>query len=402
MHYLEDFRQNWRPLLGAALGLGSGMAMTSFILPVFAPHLLAEFGWPKADFAMVGVASVLVLFSIPLVGRMTDLFGVWKVAAVGVAVTPLTYVALSLQSGSIYQYLAILAVQMTLCATSTATVYTRLIVQYFERSRGGALAVTVSAPAIVGALGSPLIAMVNQDHGWRAGFLVIAGWSAAAGVLALALIPRDGPAAGREPARDRPTGDYGEILRNPTFWYIFLAAFLVSLPQILTNSQLALVLMDKGASAEGAGRMVALFAMGVVVGRIAAGLALDRYEAEIVGLIGLSLPGFGMFLIASSLDQPMALGLAVLLIGLAFGAEGDVIAYIIVKHFGVRIYGTVIGLTFAAIGGAATFGAVALSQSLRLTGDYNAFLLVGGVGVLLGSLLFLLVRRRTPLVPAAA
>ena len=157
MHYIEDFRANWRALLGASLGLGSGMALSSYVLSIFAPHLLKDLGWSKADFAMVGVASIFVLISVPVVGRLTDKFGVRRVAAVGVFILPLTFIASSRLNGPIYQYIAILLVQMTLCATTTMTVYTRLIVQSFQRSRGGALAAAVSAPAFVGAIGSPLI-----------------------------------------------------------------------------------------------------------------------------------------------------------------------------------------------------------------------------------------------------
>jgi MFS family permease len=395
MHYLADFRANWRPLVGASLGLGSGMALNSFILSVFAPYLLADLGWSKADFAMLGVASMLALISIPVIGRLTDLFGVRRIAAIGVITTPLTFVALSMLTGPLYQYILVLLVQMTIGATTTLTVYSRLIVQNFDRSRGGALALSVSMPAVIGAVGSPLIAAFNSAHGWRSGYLVVAAFSAVAGVLAFFCIPpaTETTVATRATRSSKAAGDYRWILRNRVFWLIFAASFLVSLPQVLTNSQLALVLMDNGANAQQAGSIVSVFAIGVIIGRLLAGLALDRFEAEIVGAVGLSLPAFGMFLLASPLDQPAALATSIFLVGLAFGAEGDVIAYLVVKHFGVRIYSTVIGLVFAAIGGAATFGAVALSQSIRLTSHYDAFLVIGGIGVLLGSMLFLGLRN---------
>lgn len=397
MQYLADFKANWRPLTGAALGLGSGMALNSFIMSVFAPHLLADLHWSKADFAMLGAFSLLVLFSIPMIGRLTDLFGVRKVATIGVITTPLTFIGLSSLNGPLYQYAVILLVQMTICTTTSATVYTRLIVQNFDRSRGGALALAVSAPAVVAAIGSPLLTSFNSAFGWRNGFLIVAAYTAITGVLALMCIPASpkSPAEAKS-GRSNGSSDYGEIFRNRIFWLIFAASFLVSLPQVLTNSQLALVVLENGASAQQAGSIVSVFAIAVIIGRVLAGIALDRFEAEIVGAVGLSLPAYGMLILASPLDQPFSLAASIFLIGLAFGAEGDVIAYLVVKHFGIRIYSTVIGLTFAAIGGAATLGAVALSQSISLSGGYDAFLVLGGIGVFLGSLLFLALRRHQP------
>ncbi|HEX7853562.1 MAG TPA: MFS transporter [Sphingobium sp.] len=404
MHYLADFREKWRPLVGASLGLGSGVALQSFIMGVFAPYLLSALGWSKADFAMLGVLSILVLFAVPVVGRLADVYGVRKVAAVGVVAVPLNLVAMSLLTGPLYQYAIVLIVQMTLCATTSAAVYTRLIVQNFDRSRGGALALAVSMPAVVGAIGSPLAVAFIGAHGWRAGFLAVAAFAAVTGFIGLLCIPPTLPRATAPETREtaavgKASKDYGLILRNPTFWILFAAAFLVSLPQVLTNSQLAIVLTENGASPALAGSIVSIFAIGVIIGRVLAGIALDRFPAEMVAAVGLSLPGFGMFLLASPFDQPLVLASAILLVGLAFGAEGDVIAYLVVKHFGIRIYSTVIGLTFAAIGGAATFGAVALSESIRMTGGYGAFLVIGGTGVLLGSLLFLVLGRRRPLQP---
>ena len=388
--YLTDFRAKWRPLAGASLGMGSGMALNSFILSIFAPHLLAALGWSKADFAMAGALSIFTLASIPVVGRLTDLFGVRRVAMIGVVVTPLSFVGLGRLGGSLHEYMVLLVIQLTICATTTMTVYSRLIVQHFDSSRGGALAITAATPALVGAIGSPLITGFIAAHGWRAGYLAVATYCGITGVLALLCIPSAEP---RRPTVPEPVkrqrGDYRAVFSTRVFWLIFLSAFLVSLPQVLTNSQLALVLMEVGGSARLAGQAVSTFALAVIVGRIGAGIALDRFPAEWVGAASLGLPGLGMFLLASPLHQAPVLVASVALIGLAFGAEGDVLAYIVVKHFGVRIYGTVIGLAFAGIGSAAAIGSIALSQSIRLTGSYATFLVFGGIGVLAGALLLL-------------
>ena len=82
--------------------------------------------------------------------------------------------------------------------------------------------------------------------------------------------------------------------------------------------------------------------------------------------------------------------LAALLFGLTCGAETDVIAYLIVRNFGVRIYSTVYGILAATVAIAATIGAVLVSVMLSMFGKFAPFLMVAGVFVVIGSLLFLL------------
>lgn len=391
--YVEDFSTNWRPLAASGIGLGSGLALQSFVMSIFAPHLLQSTGWSKADFALTGVFAGLVILTIPIVGRIVDLFGVRRIAAIGVVATPICFLAISRLDGPIWHYLLVMLILMTLGVTTTATVYTRPIVKNFNRTRGGALALVTSVPPLVAALGGPLIIMLNASYGWRTGLASVALYMAIMGMIAIFLLPFDDDksslARSNKIGLRGQKGDYRAIFSSRTFWLLFFATFLVSLPQVLTNSQLALVVIESGANAVTAGSIVSVFAIGAIFGRILAGLALDRFPVERVAAIGLSLPGLGMFMLASSLDHPVALGMSMLLVGLAFGAEGDVLAYLVVRHFGIRIYSSVTGLVFAAIGVAATIGSIALNRSISLTGGYDAFLITAGVGVLLGSLLFL-------------
>jgi hypothetical protein len=75
------------------------------------------------------------------------------------------------------------------------------------------------------------------------------------------------------------------------------------------------------------------------------------------------------------------------------GAEGDVIAYLVVRNFGVRIYSTVHGILAATVAVAAVVGALLLSGMLKLFITFAPFLTLTGVLAILGSLLFLLLPR---------
>lgn len=393
--YLVDFRTGWRPLLACSLGLSSGMALHPFVMNVIAPHVVQAMGWSKADFALAAMVSGLAILSYPVVGRLADRFGVRLVGGTGIVATSLSYVAIAMLDGPIGYYVAILILQLSLGAMTTGPVFLRMVVRSFDRSRGAALAIAVSAPPFVAILASPLLAALVDARGWRIGSLTVAAYAIVAGFSALALIPRD--LASATSAQAHGGGSHTNmraLLANRPYRILLATTVLVSVPLVMTNSQLALVLINNGMTMAAAGSTIGLFAFGTVAGRLSAGLALDRIGAEIVGAVAFSLPAVGMLLLASPFDHPAILGLSILAIGLAFGAEGDILAYMVSRQFGLDNYGTALGIVFAAVGTATMLGAFVLSQSLRLWGGYTGFLIFGSISVVLGSALLLSLRPR--------
>lgn len=391
--YLADFRAGWRPLAAASLGMGVGLGLMPFVMNILAPHLIGAMGWSKSDFAMASVASGLTILAYPCAGRLADRFGARPVAGIGILALAASYAAIGALDGPIAHYVVILILQLTLGTMLSGPVLLRLIVQRFERSRGVALAITVSTPAIVAALASPLLSALIAERGWRVGSFAIAGFVMAVGALALLLIPIEEAATGVLPADDEMAAlrcpSRGSLLAQPKFLLLMAITVLVSMPLVLTNSQLALILMDNGLGANAAGSVIGLFAAGTIAGRFLAGAALDRFPAEVVGSVLLSLPAVGMLLLASPFDDTMILACALAIIGFAFGAEGDVLAYVAARHFELDNYGTVLGLLFGAAGAAGMIGALILSQTLQTRYGYDAFLIFGSASVLVGSLMLL-------------
>jgi MFS family permease len=132
----------------------------------------------------------------------------------------------------------------------------------------------------------------------------------------------------------------------------------------------------------------------MLAGRFSCGLALDRFPAPIVSAIAMGLPSIGLLLLASALDAPAVLTFSVFLLGLSYGAEGDLVGYLVSRNFNVQIFSSVLGLMTAAIATSSAAGAILLSISLARTGNYVMFLVACGIAVLLGSLLFLMLKGR--------
>lgn len=394
MHDFSEFRRHWRPLTAAFLGMGSALSLNSYILSTFAPYLIGEFGWSRSQWALLGIVQGLVLICLPVAGRLTDLFGVRRVAAVGALSFPLFLLAIASMNGDIRVYLAIYIAQTILCSTTTATVYARVVAEAFSIRRGLALAVAGSSPPFVAALGSPLVTTFVEAHGWRAGYVAMAIYSAACAVATLALLPRRKPApptpAPSTAPRPQRGGVYREIARMPAFWMMFGACFLVNLPFTLATSQIKMVVLDQGISDAHAAIMISAFAIGSIVGRFAAGMALDALPGHIIAAIGFGLPFAGLLLLASTFDSPAVVGFAILLMGLSFGSEGDVIPYLVTRYFDMAIFSTVMGLLSASIGLAMALGNVILGMVLEITDRFDLYLFIAAAASFVGSGIFLL------------
>jgi predicted MFS family arabinose efflux permease len=397
MTYFKELLANWRPLLSTMIGLSTGFTALAVTNSIMGPYLIHAFGWSKSEFALLGTLGLMTFVALPMSGRLADRFGVRRTALVGVITGPLTFIAMSRMSGSFPFYLGIVVVQNLLCMTTTSAVFTRTVVQHITRARGVALAIAASGPAVTIALAGPMLNNFVAHHGWRNGYLVLALFMTVGGLISIALVPpREDVPIGPLVARHRSEPVYGVLFRMPIFWIMFGAIVCTNVAQFMVNSQLGVLLQANGISAHAISPILSVLAIGILIGRFACGIALDRFPAGIVAMIALGLPAIGQFLIASSYDSPGVLTFAVLMLGLSYGAEGDLIGYMVARNFGIRVYGTVLGIMAASISLGSAIGSVLLSATLKSTGGYALFLTISGTVTLAGSLLFLLLPRRAP------
>ncbi len=100
-------------------------------------------------------------------------------------------------------------------------------------------------------------------------------------------------------------------------------------------------LTDLGAEKVRAAETASLMGLATVSGRIGVGLLLDRFPTTfvVVGTLVLAAAGALLLYVSGLAYAP----LAVMLVGLATGAEIDPIAYLCSRHSGVRSYSAIYG-----------------------------------------------------------
>jgi hypothetical protein len=90
----------------------------------------------------------------------------------------------------------------------------------------------------------------------------------------------------------------------------------------------------------------------------------------------------------------VVLTVSLLTMGLALGAEGDVMGYLTVRYFGVEIYSSVLGIVTAGVATSFALGSLLLNLTLRATGSYSLFLIICGLAGLVGGGIFMLLKRQ--------
>jgi MFS family permease len=368
---------------------------------LFGPALIAEFGWSRADFALIGMMPLATMLVLPFQGRFTDRFGPRIAASIGVAVLPITFIALSMMDGSIMAFFAIAFVQALVGMLVGTLTYTRVLVEKFDTARGMALSLGMTGAPLAGAIMTPIMGGIIDEYGWRTGYQVMALLTGGGGLLAIALIGKSSASAAA--SADRLTGpprnameDLKMLLHRPAFLLLVTGMLFCNFPQVLAGSQLKLMVMDSGAPGTLATWIVSLYAAGVIVGRFACGVALDKIAAHKVAIVSLGLPAIGFMALASPLDAPWILAGSILLIGLAQGAEGDIGAYLASRNFDLRLYSFVFAFISCAMFIASASGSLVLSISLRLTDSFDTFLVISAALTLVGAVCFFLTGRVKP------
>jgi len=364
------------------------------MLNLFGPPLIAEFGWSKAQFALVGSLGLLGMLVMPFAGRFTDRYGTRISAMIGFAVVPACYLWLSVMSGSIYEFFTILVIKNVFGILTTTFVFTRVVVERFDTARGLAMACMLSAPPLIGAIAVQFVGGVIAAEGWRTAYRVLALMSATGGVAAIVLVGRN---AARPPAAKAGEkldwAKLREMAGNRVFVLLLGGMFFCNLPQVLVSSQMNIMLMDNGASAAFATSLVSLYAICVVIGRFASGYALDRVAPHVVAIVSLGLPAVGYLAMASTVDARWLLAVSIGLIGLAQGAETDVGAILTSRKFAMRHYSFIFSLLMASMGLASALGSALLGAVLHSTGSFDPFLVICAISTLFGAACFWLTGR---------
>jgi OFA family oxalate/formate antiporter-like MFS transporter len=389
-----EFRRGWTVLLAAAVGTACGASPIPFnVIGPFARPLAAEFGWGRGDIMLALFAfTAAVVVTVPFIGSLADRYGVRKVALGTLTAFGLCFAALALTPNSLPAFYLLWFLMGALGGGSTPVSWTRAVNAWFQHNRGLALALTLMGTGITAMFLPKFATWLIGNFGWRKAFLGIAALPL---LFALPIAwrffrePTNAESSPSHLAVNRAGVDLPQALRDYRFWVIALAIFCISFGVGGSISNFVPLLIDRGFDAGRAATIAGVIGGSVIVGRLLAGYLIDRYWAPLVTLPMLALPAVACMLLAHpTVTQPEAI-LAAALIGLAAGAETDLVAYLTARYFGLAHYGKLYGLQYSVFGLASGLSPFIFGRIFDLTKSYDVALYAAAVLFVAGALVLL-------------
>ncbi|MEP7311220.1 MAG: MFS transporter [Pseudomonadota bacterium] len=384
----------WKVVAGSAAGLAFGPSTIAVLsLGLFMRSFEAEFGWSRTQ---VSIATTIVAFMIvvvsPLQGWLIDRYGARPVIlcsipafAIGVAgisqlpaVLPIYYLA--------WVLIPILGVGIFPLS------YLRATSSWFQRRLGLALGLANSGVAIGSILIPVIVTYLIQNYGWRQAYM---GLSA---IVLLFTLPiawrlvyeRDHEQAGTG-SEGGSGATFGEIVRTRTYRLLCGAFLLIGVTATALIVHQIPLLIDAGMSPTKAASVQVVFGIFGLIGRLVTGVLLDHLRATRV-MVGFILGGAmacGLYAAGTGAETAFVCSA---LTGLLFGAEFDVLAYVIKKRFGMRSFGKSYGFVFAMFQFGSGCGAALLPMMRDRFGSYSSGLALFTVLLLSAAIIFAFIR----------
>lgn len=379
------------------LGCGLGMYFSIGIVlihgfSVFVVPIAEDTGWNRTYIAAIVAPIALVngLMSLA-VGTLTDRFGPRLVLAFSSVMMAVGLVGVGLTSATYPSFVAAVVLASLLGGAQTGVPYTHVVVGWFRERRGIALGGMLAFVGLGIATVPPILALVIATAGWRAAF-VVAGLAALAVTLPIALfIIRDPPV--RLQTGEIPGHSLRQALSTPSFW-LMLGAFLLNYLAAAGGSvSLPVILSDRGVSSIDAAIVMSVVGVTFTVTRLVFGALLDRLPPIPLTAVVFVAPAIGHLLLAGS-STPLPVYVSAVFFGLASGAEGDAIGYLLARRFGMKSFGKIFGINYFALTlGAGTGPALLHLIAAEGTNYAAAFAIFAGLGLLAPALLLVEWRR---------
>ena len=371
------------PFLAAALGTGAGQ----YGFGIFIEPLEQTFGWSRsqisASLSFTAVGSLMA----PMLGRFIDRYGARPVMAGSLALVALSFVLRPMMT-ELWHWYALSLLQYAGYTGGSMLPAGKLVGLWFRRTRGRVMGITAMGNNFGGLVFPPLMGWMLLLMSWQATYVAL-------GVMTLLLLAytiitvRDSPTdrdlengaselevQGAPPVIGRTVG---QALRDRSFYAIAVAVTLGTFTYSAIIPQIIPHLLDGGTTLAIASIVLSLYAIAGMVGKFIMGLVAERVTSRYA--LMLNFVGQAVFLIAMiRADNPMVMWTAVPLLGIFNGAFGALFQLVVQDAFGIRYFGSIMGLINFATLVSFFFGPILAGVSYDVTGSYTlAFLAVAGM-----------------------
>lgn len=379
-----------RMMIGVGLGMSFSVGLLLlYSVGVLLPAVAAETGWSRVAITAAAAPALMIVGLMgPVVGFLVDRHGARRILIGAVLLQAVGMAALAVGSQTIWLFALCYALASLLGAGHAHIPYSSAVAATFDEKRGTALGFAFGLGGIGVAIIPALSSYYLGQFGWRWTYMLL-GLTALAVSLPIALwaIPAKRPGKVAATGKAAIAGAAGPALRSPLFWILatsFAAtAFSASAGAVMLPS----ILADRGAPSEFIASIMVIVAISLAIGRIASGILLDRFNGIYLAIVLFVFPVFGHLLLWWNGDL-WTVALAGFCFGVALGGEGDVMAFLLARLFGIEAFGKLYGLCYLGYAMGSGLGPAGLSWLQSVGHGPTSFLFLAGVSIAGTSLLF--------------
>lgn len=391
----QEFKSGWKVLLVAAMGVTCGItAVPIYTIGAFVGPLEDAYGWSRGAIQSATVFAYLTLiFAGPVAGYLTDHFGprrvaLWSVFGISIAVGSASVLASTLWG--LYLAYALIGI---LGAGTSPVVWTRAVSSWFIKKRGLAFGITLMGTGLFATVGPVYVTWAIAEFGWQGGYLALAIVPI---VFVLPLVyfwffvreNRGAAPIGKPAAVDGDDAgmDLSTALKTSQFWIIAFSFLFFSTSISGFIASFIPMLTDGGLTRADAASMAGFIGISVIAGRVITGVLLDHIRASILSTVVMALPAIGCLFWGLGVAGPSGALIAAIFVGLAGGAEFDLVAYMTSRYFGLRHYGKLYGILFSSVIAGAAIGPLMFGFGFDVSGSYAPVLMAAAALFVVGGL----------------
>ncbi len=352
----SEWKAGWKPLAAAALGVACGATVIPFntLGAVIAP-LDSQYQWGRGNIQLgyfyFTIASALAL---PLAGMLADRYGGRRIAILSLPIFALCFAAIGLFGNSLWAFYFCWIGLGLFSAGATPVTFTRVVNSWFSSQRGLALAATLFAAGLSTSFYQAASSFLVERYGWQSVFWIFSLFPIliALPIAVLYLHEPKKSETERKSIKSAPVVHQKMSITqiwpitNYKFWALILSIVAVTLGISGTVMNLKPLLSDKGMSTASIALAMGLIGISVTLSRLGVGWLIDIFWAPAVAAPLFLLPVIAVVILMQGEITTIEACFAAILIGLAVGAEGDLIAYLCAKYFGMTHYGKIYGVVF--------------------------------------------------------
>lgn len=368
---------------------------------VFFVALIDEFGWSRADTALIFSVSMIVFAATSmLAGIGLDKWGARRTFGVGAAILTIGLL-LSSQIQNLYQlaltYGVVAGLGITILGLGPQA---SLIARWFIRRRGLAIGIAFAGTGIGSLLIIPGIEHLIGPFGWRTSYIVLAGLTLATLPFIVYLLRLNPADKGLQPDGIPKTATLddsthpveawkmSDAVRTPAFWLLLLAALGAIGPvRMLSVHQLA-ILVESGYESSYAALAIGFSGAITAIAFILLGALSDKIDRRLVYLLG-SLSLIMAIFILDSLRVPGGLlwvFVYAILLGLGEGSRASLVTAVASDLFPGDALGAINGAVGAAFGMGAAILPWLAGLLYDLQGSYTTGFMVSVGAVIISTL----------------